>query len=196
MRARRSTLLVELALALILVACGGGGEEPAVEGTTDTESETAGPATSAPTGAPADAPAGGSTPTTVSAAPSGVVIQTQEPSGVAGLVAELYEATREDGVLTVKVRFRNTGTEEVYKGFETHHGDYRQFYVTAENQKYFVLKDSDGAPLAPTYLDVRLEPGQTSTWWAKFPAPPAGVAEFDLVMHETPPFENIPITDR
>lgn len=192
MRERLPALFVELVLAFILVTCGGGGEEPAAEGTTDAESEAAAPTSSAPAGAPVS----GSTPTTASSAPSGAVIQTQEPNGVAGLVAELFEATREDGVLTVKVRFRNTGTEEVYKGFETGHGDYSQFYVTAENQKYFVLKDSDGAPLAPKYLDVRLEPGQTSTWWAKFPAPPAGVTEFDLVMHDVPPFENIPITDR
>jgi hypothetical protein len=112
------------------------------------------------------------------------------------MVDELTEVTRKDGVLTVKIRFRNTGTEDINHGFETQHGRYDRFYVTAGTQKYFVLKDTEGEPLAPKYLDVSLDPGQTSTWWAKFPAPPASETTIDLVIPDAPPFEDIPITNR
>jgi hypothetical protein len=170
--------------------CGGGGEEAATEGAA---SETAAGETESGT-APEET-AGAAVTTTAPASGGAAVIQIQEPNAP-GLVAELTEATRKDAVLTVKVRFRNTGADNAIHSFETGHGDYGLFYVTAENQKYFVLKDSEGAPLAPKYLSVNLEPGQTMTWWAKFPAPPAGVTTFDLVIPDTPPFEDIPITDR
>lgn len=152
-------------------------------GTTSTAGAAAGTA-----GDPA-APAAGAVPSPVT------VLQVQEVNAP-GMIAELTEVTRKDGVLTVKIRFRNTGSEEVYNAFETHHGRYELFYVTAGAQKYFVLKDSEGEPLAPKYLNVSLDPGATSTWWAKFPAPPASEATIDLVIPDAPPFEDVPITDR
>jgi hypothetical protein len=191
MRWKRERLVVAaLAAGLWTTGCGGGGDEgqgAAPEGD-------AAPAVATTSGA---APAAGAAATSPATAPAaGAVIQTQEVNGAAGLVAELTEATREDGVLTVKLRLRNGGTADVNKSFETGHGRYELFYVTAENQKYFILKDSEGAPLAPVYLEAQLGPGATTTWWGKFPAPPAGVAEFDFVMPDVPPFENVPITDR
>ena len=185
---RTRTGIALLALAALVAACGKkDGEEPQGAATETVGGEKAGSASGEPT-----------TTTTTTAAPaaSGAVIQAQEVNGAAGMVAELTEATREDGVLTIKLRLRNTGTEERYKSFETNHGAYTLFYVTAENQKYFILKDSEGEPLAPVYLTVTLGPGETSTWWGKYPAPPSSVTEFDFIMHEVPPFENIPITDR
>src|SRR5688572_19708769 len=193
MTSNRYALVAGMLLAAAwVVGCGGGGGEGASEETAvKPAAGEAGTAT-----APAE-PAGAATTATATApAASGAVIQTQEVNEAAGMVAELTEATREDGVLTVKIRLRNTGTVRVDKAFETNHGEYRYFYVTAENQKYFILKDAEGAPLAPVYLSLNLEPGQTATWWGKYPAPPAGVAEFDFVMYDVPPFENIPITDR
>jgi len=178
-----------LAILFGIAACGGGGNEAADQGAT-TAGKTAGE--TATTGGET----AGATTTVTAPASTGAALQAQEVNGAAGMVAELTEATREDGVLTIKVRLRNTGTEERYKSFETNHGAYTLFYVTAENQKYFILKDSEGEPLAPVYLTVTLGPGETSTWWGKYPAPPSSVTEFDFIMHEVPPFENIPITDR
>jgi hypothetical protein len=193
---RTAALLAAFAVA----ACGGG--EPAEEGTLDTGIAAAGerdrdaddpaadetvagtvasddPATAGPTAAPATA----------------TVLQVQEVNEP-GMLAELTEATRKDGVLTVKIRFRNTGTDPLHHAFETGHGRYERFYVTAGTQKYFVLKDTEGEPLAPKYLDVNLDPGATSTWWAKFPAPPSSETTIDLVIPDAPPFEDIPIADR
>ncbi|HYO46807.1 MAG TPA: hypothetical protein VEY33_08985 [Gemmatimonadota bacterium] len=193
---------IALLAAFAVAACGGG--EPAEEGAEDSgiaaESEgnldadrtpaVGDPATGDPAaGDPTTAPTGTAAPATVT------VLQVQEVNEP-GMLAELTEATRKNGVLTVKIRFRNTATDDVNHYFETRHGAYELFYVTAGTQKYFVLKDTEGEPLAPKYLDVSLDPGATSTWWAKFPAPPASETTIDLVIPDTPPFEDIPITDR
>lgn len=197
---RTAALLAAFAVA----ACGGG--EPAEEGTEDSgiaastegsgdETPAAGDPVSDVTTAGDPATGDPATPTGTATPGTVTVLQVQEVNEP-GMLAELTEVTRKDGVLTVKIRFRNTGTEDTYHGFETQHGRYEYFYVTAGDQKYFVLKDSEGEPLAPKYLNVSLDPGATSTWWAKFPAPPASETTIDLVIPDTPPFEDIPISDR
>lgn len=180
-------------IALVVAACS---NEPAVQRTATDDAETGTTTEAAPAGEPA-AVADAETPVVASGAapPAGTVLQAQEVDATTGLVAEIIEATRKEGVLTVKVRFRNTGSESVYKGFETHHGGYSLFYVTAGNQKFFILKDSEGEPLAPKYLNVSLDPGQAMTWWGKFPAPPPSEATIDLVMPDMPPFEDVPVRD-
>lgn len=202
-RTRIAALLVAFAFA----ACGGA--DPTEEGAADSGTPAAtdsraddGANPTAGDQASPDPSSQGATPASPAAGASGVavpapatVIQVQEVNAP-GLVAELTEVTRKDGVLTVKVRFRNTGSETLHHAFETHHGRYERFYVTAGDQKYFVLKDSEGEPLAPKYLTVDLDPGATSTWWAKFPAPPASATAIDLVIADTPPFEDVPIADR
>lgn len=195
-RIRTALLLAAFAVA----ACGGGG--PAEEGADESgiaatgenvsddaaaeDGQTAGTTTGTATGDPAAPSAAAPAPATV--------LQVQEVNAP-GLQAELTEVSRKDGVLTVKIRFRNTGTEFLHHNLETHHGRYELFYVTAGSQKYFVLKDSEGEPLAPKYLNVDLDPGATSTWWAKFPAPPASETTIDLVIPDAPPFEDVRITD-
>lgn len=121
-------------------------------------------------------------------------IQIQETE-ISGVTAELTECKRAEGVLTVKVRFKNTSDEKVWFSIDTHHGDYDGFYVTAESKKYFVLKDSDGAPLAPKYLGNKdLNKNEIILWWAKFPAPPASVKKINLIIPRVPPFDDVPIT--
>ena len=201
-RIRTAALLAAFAVA----ACGGGepaeegadesgigesGENRSVEGASAASDPVAAGATApgVPTGDPG-APAGGA------AAPAPTAVLQVQEVNAPGLQAELTEVTRKDGVLTVKIRFRNTGSDVIHHSFETHHGRYELFYVTAGSQKYFVLKDSEGEPLAPKYLTVDLDPGATSTWWAKLPAPPASETSIDLVIPDAPPFEDVPITDR
>lgn len=188
-----------LLAAFTVAACGGG--EPAEEGTEDSgiATSTGGNLDGGETpaaGEAADDPATGDPAATPTATPGTVTVLQVQEVNEPGMLAELTEVTRKDGVLTVKIRFRNTGTDALHHSFETGHGAYERFYVTAGTQKYFVLKDTEGEPLAPKYLDVNLDPGATSTWWAKFPAPPASETTIDLVIPDTPPFEDIPITDR
>ncbi len=68
--------------------------------------------------------------------------------------------------------------------------------MTAEDKKYLILKDSEGAPLAPGGLTADLEAGQTHLWWAKFPAPPPEVGTINLIIPSVLPFEDLPITDK
>jgi hypothetical protein len=127
---------------------------------------------------------------------AGQALQVQE-TNVPGIVAEMTECKRKEGVLTVKVRFRNTSDKTSWFAIDTGHGKYEGFYVSAGNKKYFVLKDAEGAPVAPKYIDGgNLEKGQTYTWWAKFPAPPAEVKQVNLMMPKVLPFEDVPVADR
>lgn len=125
-------------------------------------------------------------------------VQTQE-ANAAGVVAELMECKREDGVLTVRVRFRNTGDKAV----ELHlieNRNYDAYYVTAGTKKYFVLRDTEKNPLAPSAsgfgsLGANLAKGDIYNWWAKYPAPPADVKKISYYTPLTPPFDNVPIKD-
>jgi len=129
------------------------------------------------------------------------VIQTQETNS-GGMVGELTECRRHEGVLTIKVRFRNTSNKHAsLKLTEWNNGgDFEKFYVTAGNKKFFILKDTEGVYLtslsASNGVALQLEPGETSLWWAKYPSPPADVKKINFVTPVTPPFEDIPITDK
>jgi hypothetical protein len=134
-------------------------------------------------------------------AASAGTIQTQE-TNTPGLVADLTEAKRKDGVLTIKVRFRNTSGKDV--GLNLYdENDYDKFYVTADNKKYFILKDSEQQPLTvttqPGYggsLHLTVRAGQSYQWWAKYPAPPAAVKSVNLLTPLAPPFDDVPISDQ
>ena len=127
------------------------------------------------------------------------VIQTQETNS-GGMVAELTECRRHEGVLTIKLRFRNTSNKRASLQLTAWnaHGDFEKFYVTAGSKKYFILKDTEGVYLsslsASNGVTLQLDPGQTSLWWAKYPAPSPDVKKINLIIPVAPPFEDIPIT--
>ena len=125
-------------------------------------------------------------------------IQSQD-TNTAGIIAELTECKREDGVLTIRLRLRNTTDKEVRISL-INGRNYDAYYVTAENKKYFVLRDSEKNTLASQHdrvgdLDVSLAKGGTYVWWAKYPAPPADVKKISYYTPLTPPFDNVPIKD-
>jgi hypothetical protein len=142
---------------------------------------------------PADPPAPSPTVAAAPAAEQAGVIQTQETT-YSGVVGELTECRRKEGVLNIKVRFRNASGKDnalvsIFKdGFE-------KVYVTAKNKKYFILKDSENA-----YLTLEggqwIKPGESFTWWAKYPAPPADIKKITLLTPITTPFDDVPITDQ
>jgi len=125
-------------------------------------------------------------------------LQVQETNH-AGVVAEFVECKRKEGVLSVRIRFRNTGTEAA-DWYRVSGGKYDELYVTAEAKKYLVLRDSEKVPLASPgsggYVRVALKPGGSWLWWAKYPAPPADVKKINYHMPDVAPFEDIPITDQ
>jgi hypothetical protein len=64
-----------------------------------------------------------------------------------GFAADLIEAKRSDGVLSVKVRLKNTDTKaanvKIYERTKI-----EAFYVHAEGKKYFVLRNTEKVALA------------------------------------------------
>ena len=121
------------------------------------------------------------------------VIQTQETT-YPGVVAEFTECRRKEGVLNIRVRFRNTSDKQVLLTVFRNE-DVEKYYVTAKNKKYFILKDSEGKYVAEQFGDW-VPAGGSHTWWAKYPAPPADIKKITLITTITTPFEDVPITDQ
>ena len=127
------------------------------------------------------------------------VIQTQEMNQP-GFSAELIEARRSEGVLSVKIRLRNTGAKAGgVKIFYNRNAN--AFYVQAEGKKYFILQDTEKSPLTPAWdgfgeLKPKVEPKGAYTWWAKYPAPPASVKKFSFYWPLGAPFDDVPIADK
>lgn len=118
-------------------------------------------------------------------------------------MAEFTECRRYEGVLNIKIRFHNTSNKPInFRVLPTAGSDdYPRFFVTAGNKKYFILKDSEGTFLAVQPVNGIIgtatpEPGRSILWWAKYPAPPADVKKINYITPVTPPFEDVPITDK
>jgi hypothetical protein len=121
-------------------------------------------------------------------------IQSQDIN-LPGFVADLIEAKRSDGMLSIKVRTKNTGAKEANVHFTYGH-NIDEFYVQAEGKKYFVLRDSEKVPVANGTTYTSVAPGASFTWWAKYPAPPANVKKFNFYWPLGAPFDDVPITDK
>lgn len=129
--------------------------------------------------------------TSASAAP----LQSQD-TNVGGVVMEVSEVKRKEGVLTIKIKLVNTSDAEAELRLPWGSSDYDQFYVTAKDKKYLVLRDSEKTPVAAAPKgNFKLAKGASFSWWAKYPAPPADVTKLDFYTPDAPPFEDLPITD-
>ena len=120
-------------------------------------------------------------------------------TSIDGVTAEVAEASRKEGVLTMKVRYRNTTSEatrmQVYR--DSGVGEY---YVTAGSTKLMMLKDTRNAAVAyphsihgQTYVDIK--PKGSFLFWAKYPAPPEDAKKVNFFHPHGAPVEDIPITD-
>jgi hypothetical protein len=153
--------------------------------------------------APAAAPQPSAPAPSSSVAAGSDVIKSQN-SNTPGVVGELIQCTRSEGVLNVKIRFHNTLGDTINFYVLAPSTDYDRFYFTAGTKKYSIVKDSDGTYLAPKPdyscgmpgVCQKLVAGQSGIWWAKFVAPPANVTKLDLITPVMPPLEDIPITDK
>jgi hypothetical protein len=123
----------------------------------------------------------------------------QDVNGASGVVAEIVQCKRGDGMLSIRMRLRNTGDSDV-KDFHLVANNYDQFYLLAQSKKYFVLRDTDRTPLATPYnsnsdVYVTIPKGGSYTWYAKYPAPPDAVKKVSFYTPVTAPFEDIAISD-
>jgi hypothetical protein len=135
------------------------------------------------------------------AAQAAALSEAQDVNGVAGVVAEMMQSKRDSGVLSIRMRLRNTGNADASLTL-IERGNYDDYYVTAGSKKYFVLRDSEKTPLANPINDgsynavrVKIPKGGTFTWFAKYQAPPAEVKKINYYTPITTPFEDVPITD-
>jgi hypothetical protein len=118
---------------------------------------------------------------------------------VEGIVAEVIESDRKDGVLTVRVRFRNTGDKPQRLSLVGGGGGYANTYLSAGNTKYPLIKDTSGRELATPrdgggWLEPTIKPKTTWSWWGKFPAP--AEKSYSLYLKVGPPIDDIPIVDK
>jgi hypothetical protein len=125
-------------------------------------------------------------------------IQSQD-TNLGGIAADITQCKRKDGVLTLRLRVRNTGSKSVEVRFADSASYYDGYYLTAGEKKYFILRDSEGVPLATDTgggrAVVSVGKDGSYTWWAKYPAPPADITSVTFYTPIAPPFEDIPITD-
>lgn len=120
-------------------------------------------------------------------------------TSIDGVTVEIIEASRKEGVLTVKARYRNTGdtvtSMRLYRDWGL--GDY---YVTAGSTKLLALKDSKGVFVATPHgnhgqTDISINPKGSFLFWAKYPAPSDDTKKVNFFNPHSPPIEDIPITD-
>jgi hypothetical protein len=121
-------------------------------------------------------------------------------TSVDGVTAEISEAVRKEGVLTVKMRLRNTGSAAAKVQITYDWNDVDKWYVVAGSTKFLPLKDSNKAPLMVQVnnygqLIPEIKPGGSFLFWAKYPAPPADARKFTFYNPLTAPIEDVPISD-
>lgn len=119
---------------------------------------------------------------------------------VEGVVAEVIESDRQDGVLTVRVRFRNTGDKPAKLSLVGNQG-YVTTYLVSGDTKYPLIKDDRGMQVATPrdgggWLEPTIKPKATFSWWGKFPAPPNDRKSYTLYLKVGPPIDNVPIVDK
>ena len=121
---------------------------------------------------------------------------------VDGVEVALVEVKRTSGD-TVTVRFRYTNKTTDKKKLD-HGGDglnawrfgQDAYYVVPKsNQKFSVLKDENGYPVAANHqqfgVGITLGAKQVVNTWAKFPAPPPDVEVITVYLPGAPPFEDV-----
>jgi len=126
-------------------------------------------------------------------AQSGTVIDSQETE-FPEVVAELIQAKRKKGVLTVKVRVRNNSAKSA-RVFWRDVKKNAYLMDEANQKKYFLLKDAEGEYICSGDPD-NIPANGTKISWFKFPAPPDEVKEITIVLPGCFPFEDVPIEDK
>jgi hypothetical protein len=126
-------------------------------------------------------------------------LQVQD-TNVEGVSAEVTDVTRKEGVLTVKMRLRNTSAKPIHVEILHGHADVDKYYAVAGSSKLMPLRDSQKSPLmSPSdgygNLNADLKPAGSFLFWAKYPAPPASAKKVTFMTPLAPPFEDVPITE-
>ena len=119
---------------------------------------------------------------------------------VEGVVAEVIQSDRKNGVLSLRIRFRNNGDKPVKLSLVDQQG-YVNTYLVSGDTKYPLLKDERGHQVATPrdgggWLEPTIKARGSWNWWGKFPAPPADRKSYDLHLKVGPPIDDVPIVDK
>ena len=117
-----------------------------------------------------------------------------------GITAEVTEVSRKEGVVTVKVRYRNTGSATMHVNVVNGSDDVNKFYLVSGTNKMLPLRDSQKYPIMTPgnvvgTVSADIKPGGSFLFWGKYPAPPAAVKKVTYMTPHAPPFEDLPITE-
>lgn len=107
------------------------------------------------------------------------------------LVAVLHRTEIDDGVLTARLRFYNEGETPAQLSIDP--AGEEPLVLRVGSEEYPILRNEDGEPEAKGTLSMELKPGKMETWWAKFPAPPAGTRRIDLQVPPAVTFRDVRI---
>ncbi len=126
-------------------------------------------------------------------------LQVQD-TNLEGVKAEVTEVSRREGVVTVKIRYRNTGSAPVKLKLISNAGDVDKYYLIAGSTKMLPLRDSQKVPvMAPVSihgeLHADLKPNASFLFWVKYPAPPATAKKVSIYTLSSPPFDEVPISE-
>ncbi|MCP5104342.1 MAG: hypothetical protein GY950_13220, partial [bacterium] len=115
-----------------------------------------------------------------------------------GVEVDLTKITVKNNVVTVKLKFRNTGTVK-----HSMQIGYRDCYIMdeANQKKYYVLKDSDGLYIAGPQHDqsgggrfwFSVDPGKSKNMWLKFPEPADNPETISISIPGVAPFDEVEI---
>jgi hypothetical protein len=121
---------------------------------------------------------------------------------VEGVVAEVIESFRKGDILSVRVRFRNTGAAPAKISLAGGGVSYHTAnYIVAGDTRYDILRDTSGNVIATPrdgggWLEPTIRPKGTFAWWANYAAPPSGQKSYTLYLNVGPPIDGIPIIDK
>ncbi len=121
---------------------------------------------------------------------------------VEGVVAEVIESVRKGDMLTVRVRFRNTGAAPAKISLAGGGVSYHTAnYIVAGDTRYDIMRDTNGNVLATPrdgggWLEPTIRPKGSFAWWANYAAPPAAQKSYTLYLKVGPPIDGIPIIDK
>ena len=112
-----------------------------------------------------------------------------------GLMAVLHDIDVGKNALTVRIRLYNEGTETATLALDAT-ASYEAFYVEVDGEKSFILRDEDGDLEAKESFAGELDPGETESWWARFPPLPPETVSFDIVIPSLPRFEGVLVSSQ
>ena len=123
-------------------------------------------------------------------------LQTQSHDTADGVEVDLLSSDVQNNIVTLKLKFRNTGTAEANIIVR-----YKDCYIMDETnqKKYYALKDSDGLYIAGPMYDQAdggrfwydIAGGKSKGMWIKFPEPADHPSAITVAIPGVQPFENV-----